>query len=64
MVGEEDLVADFAVDTLVVLAVVLVKVEQSLGVGGVADGLAEHAPLTDDGIVLGSDLLHHLHDSR
>ena len=57
----EDLVAHFAVDTFVVLAVVLVQVQKSLRVGRGSDLLPQDPPLTNDGVVLRCNAFHERH---
>ena len=53
----EDKVPHFAMDTTMVLAVVLKEMYKCLCVSRVCDALSEQFPLADDGIVLGGDML-------
>ena len=50
-------VPDFAVDTTMVLAVVLKEMYKCLCVSRVCDALSEQFPLANDGVVLGGDVL-------
>ena len=55
---QENLIPYITVETVVGLAVVLVEVEQGLGVCGVVHLLPQQLPLADDAVVLGRYLLH------
>ena len=55
---QENLIPYVAVEAVVGLAVVLVEVEQGLGVCGVVHLLPQQLPLADDAVVLGRYLLH------
>ena len=55
---QENLIPDIAVEAVVGLAVVLIEVEQGLGVGGVVHLLPQQLPLADDAVVLRRYLLY------
>ena len=54
----KDLITHLAIDTLAMLTVVLIQMEQGLCIGGILDYLPQHFPLAYDGVILCGDLLH------
>ena len=57
----EDGIPDFAVDALMMLAVVLIEMQKCLCISSIAHRLSQHAPLTDDGVVLRRNEFHQRH---